>query len=125
MPKLSVIATTKTELDLKIQTKTRLVKELKAYAALSEQMKSLKEAMRVHSASVEDILIEVGESSVGVDGYKATLVSPVKRKLEVKKLIALGVSQDVITRATSEKPGKSYVRITAPGAAEEGEYVDD
>lgn len=110
-----VTATTSHEIKLSPRLKRRLLTELKTYHALKSQRDALDSAMKKHRGNVEEVLSEAGESSIGVDGYKATLVAPIRRKLDPKKLVSLGVSTDIIDRATVESSGTPYVKVTCPG----------
>lgn len=116
MPSLAVTATSTTELKLKPQVKRKLLTELKAYAELKAQRDALDHAMRSRRENVETMLYDTGETSLTIDGYKATVVAGVKKKLNQKKLIAQGVTQAQIEAATEETLNKPYVKITAPGA---------
>lgn len=115
----TVEATTTHELKLAPQVKKKLKTNLDAYADLKLQRDAIDHAMRKHKDVVEGILTDVGESSLKLDGYTSTIVSQVRKKLDQMKLIALGVSMDIIERATVETPTKPYLKITVPGGKDE------
>jgi hypothetical protein len=112
---MTITATTTTQITLKPQVRRKLLTELKVYVELKEQREVLDLAMRTHRDSVENILLETGESSLALDGFKVTLVAPVRKVLDHKKLIALGVTTEQIQRATVEVPGKPYPKISWGG----------
>ena len=70
---------------------------------------------------VAEIHAELEESSVEIEGFKSTLVAPMKSMFDKKKFVRLGGRLDLIEAATSKVPGKIYVRITPPGATAETE----
>lgn len=121
MPSTTVVATSKTELKLKPAVKTKLLKELKAYEVLADQRKAIELAIKKHKGNIEEIQEETGETSLAIDGFKVTLVAPIRHVLDKKKLIALGVSADIIEEATVEVSGKPYIKVTVPGAKDEGD----
>lgn len=121
MPGLSITATTTTQVTIKPALKRKLMTELVAYAQLAGKRKAIDEQMEKHSTAVEAIQVELGESKLEVDGYKATLVAPVRKVLDKQRFVALGGRLDLLDKATLDTPSKAYVKITAPGAKEEGD----
>lgn len=123
MPSITATVTATTEIKLNPKLKKRLLTELKGYAALKVQRDAIDHAMTKHREGIEGVLDELGESSIAIEGYKSTLVAPVRKKLDPKRLVALGVSTDVIAKATTETPGKPYVKVTVPGEKTEEDDV--
>lgn len=114
--------TTTKQVKLAPQLKKKLLVAMKEHAAIAAQIKVLEFAKKGKRDKVEDILVnEIGEESLSIDGYKATFISPIKTRLDKAKLIAQGVTMAQIEMATITTPGKSYTKITAPGAAENEE----
>lgn len=116
---LSITATQTTQVQIKPALKRRLMTELVAYTQLAGKRKAIDAEMKKHTAAVEAIQTELGESKLEVDGYKATLVAPVRQVLDKKRFVALGGRLDLLEKATSGVPSKAYVKISAPG--EKGE----
>lgn len=116
MPKLAVTATTTTEIRIAPQLKKQLLTKLNTYASMKQKRDELDAAMKLNRVEVEEIMEKVGETSIAVDGFKTTLIAPIKRRLDPKKLVKLGVSMDTINAATVETSGTPYVKITVPGA---------
>lgn len=116
MPKAMITATTTTEVKISPTLKRQLLTELKGYAELKAQRDAIDATMKENRVKVEAIMEKVGETSISVEGYKTTLIAPIKSKLDVKQLIKLGVSRKTIDAATVETPGTPYVKITVPGA---------
>jgi transposase len=112
---LSVTATVTKEVTLAPALKTRYLQALKSYAKLKTQREALDFAMKQHREQVEAVLAESGETSLALEGYKTTLIAPVRKQLDQKKLLALGVSMDIIQAATVEVATTPYIKITVPG----------
>lgn len=123
MPRLSqtVTTTTTTVVKLTPALKKKLIVELKTYTSLRDQKKALELAMKKHSGAVEEIMETAGESSLEVDGFKTTIIAPVRKKLDPKRLVALGVSTETIAKATTEVPGTPYVKISKAGEKDESD----
>ena len=121
MPSLNstVIASTTTEIQLKPSVRKRLLTELHAYQQMQSTLRELKAKMEVSKAKIGNIREEAGEQSLALEGFTVTLVSPVRSKLNHKKLIALGCAATWIAEATEITPTKSYEKVTCPGAPEE------
>ena len=77
--------------------------------------------MALCRTGVADIQTELEESSIELDGFKSTLVAPMKSVFDKKTFVRIGGRLDLIEAATSKVPGKIYVRITPPGAADTSE----
>ena len=116
--KATVTATTTTEIKLKPQVRRKLLTALKTYAQLHAQIKALETAADKSKDTVQDLLIETGEQSLSLEGFKTTLVSPIKRTLSKEKLVQQGVTMAQIEAATVTTSTKPYVKITAPGEKE-------
>lgn len=113
----TVEATTIKEIRLAPQLKKKLKTNLDAYADLKLQRDAIDHAMKKHKDTVENIMSDLGEASIKLDGYTSTVVSQVRKKLDQKKLLALGVSIEVIEQATVETPTKPYLKITTPNGS--------
>ena len=117
----AITATTTHQLKLAPQLKKKLLLALRTYVELGAQKKALDLARSKQSKIVEDIQVELGESSLDIEGFKSTIVAPVRHTLDKKRYVALGGDLDLLERSMVDTPGKSYVRITPPGAT----YDDD
>ena len=93
----------------------KLLTTVKTYAGLKTQRDALDHAMKGHRATVEELMEEAGQTTLDIEGFKTTIIAPVKTKLDPKKLLGLGVSADIIEKATISTPGRPYVKITTPG----------
>lgn len=113
----ATVTTTK-EITLKPTTKRKLLTELKAYAALKKQQDEIDESMSVHKATIGELRESTGEDAIALDGFKVSLVSPVRKVLNHKKLIELGCAVAWIEEATESKPSKSYEKVSCPGEKE-------
>ena len=117
----TVTATTSHELKLSPAVRRRLVTELRNYQTLAARRSDIDVQMTNCRAAVAEIQTELEESSVEIEGFKSTLVAPMKSVFDKKKFVRLGGRLDLIEAATSKVPGKVYVRITPPGAADASE----
>lgn len=114
-------ATTVTEVKLKPAVRKKLLTSLATYATLKAKYDELGEQLAKAKGTVEDAFEATGEMKLEIEGFKTTLVSPIRTKLDPKKLIAQGVTTAQIEAATITQPGKSYVKITLPGDKERGD----
>ena len=104
---------------LKPTLRRKLVTELKAYAELKVQLAALEHALKKHKTAIEECVFESGETSLTVDGFKATMVAPVTSRLDKQRLVALGVTTAMIEEATITTPGRPYLKVTIPGTRED------
>lgn len=118
---LVATTTTTTEVKLKPTLKRKLLTQLKTYHELKQDLKVIEAAMDRHRAIIEECVIESGEQSLALEGYKTTMVFPIRSTLDKKKLIEQGVTLAQIENATISKPGRHYVKVTCPGDSEKGE----
>lgn len=117
MPGLNttVTTTTKEEVKLKPAVRARLVKSLRVYADLRDQLKVIEAAMDKHKAEIGKIRDEAGVTALAIEGFKVTQVSNLRTTLDKKKLIEMGVTTEMLEEATTTKPGRPYEKITCPG----------
>ena len=116
---LAVTATTTHQLVIAPQLKRKLLLALKTYTELTAQAKVLALAKKKQGSIVEEIQTELGESSIDIDGYKSTIVAPIRKVLDRKRFVALGGNLDILDQAMIDTPSKAYPKITAPGAADD------
>lgn len=119
MPSTALLATTTHEVVLKPAVRRQLLKELRLWAELHAQEKAIKLAKSKHAHAVESMQTELGESSIDLEGFKSTIVAPMRSSLDKKKFVALGGKLEILEKATVQVPGKSYLKITAPGAGKD------
>ena len=112
---IALTATTTHQLTIAPQIKRKLLLALRTYVELNEQAKAIKLAKAKQMTVVEGIQTELGESSIDIDGYKSTIVAPIRKVLDKKKFIALGGNLDIYEAAMIDTPSKAYAKITAPG----------
>jgi hypothetical protein len=112
---------TQHEVTLTPAVKKKLLTKLRVYQELATQVKTLQAAMAKGRDEIDVLREETGEKSLSLDGFKATLVEPVRSKLIPKKLLAQGVTWAMIEAATEIKPGKAYCKISCPGDSDKDE----
>jgi hypothetical protein len=138
MPSLKqqVVATTTHEVRLSPRLKTKLMTKLRSYAEkkivrdklnLEMNGKRNKKTKAIEvvgiQQQVEEIMEEVGELKLTIDGFNTTVVAPVtKGKFNTKKALLQGWTLEQIEACFDEDtPGTSYVKITVPGSKDEDE----
>lgn len=117
---LNVTTTTTTTqtVTLKPALRRQLLIELKAYAGLREQLKAIEGALDMHKATIGRLRADTGETSLSLEGFKITHVTPVRSTLDKKLLLLNGVTMAQITDSTVVKPTKAFDKITVPGEIE-------
>jgi len=91
-----------------------LLKDLREYARIGQQIKALEERKKEVNAKVDAVREAEGLDKFEIDGFSVTLVAPVREVLDKQKLVALGCKVEWITRATESVPTKPYTKISAP-----------
>lgn len=123
-----ITTTTKTKTTVKLDTRVQkqLRTELDTYQRLKSQVDQLKAGMDSARARVAQIMEDADEMTALIDGIKigdvkVKMISPIRKKLNHKKLVELGCAVAWIEEATEHVPGNDYVRITLPGAHDDEE----
>ncbi len=116
--KIEATTTQTVEIKLKPSLKRKLLNELQAYAALHAQLKAIEAQMAAHKATLEECVIESGEQSIELEGFKTTLVFPVRSKLDKKLFVQQGGTLAQLENATVSTPSKHYLLVTVPGQKE-------
>ena len=96
-----------------------MLTELRTYGALKEQRDAIDAAMNKHKEAIGQLRESTGENSIAIDGFKISLVMPVRKVLSHAKLIELGCAAAWIEEATESKPTRPYEKITVPGGGDE------
>jgi len=103
------------EVQLTVQQQTTLRRQFKQYAELKDQFDDLKVLMEEQKDAIDAIRQELGEKSIGFDGYRITEVDGgTTRTLDQKRLLAQGITLAQIEMATVETPKKGSIKITLP-----------
>lgn len=119
-----VTTTQTTEVKLTPALKTKLKAKLKIFTANKAQIQAYEHANRKIREEVEKLFVDAGEfgalqEGVKIDDCSLKHISPIKTRLDPKKLVAQGVTTAQIEAATTTTPGTSYMRITVPGDKED------
>lgn len=120
MTTTATVTTTK-EIKLAAGIRRKMLTELKAYAEIKEQIKALEHAAKRHKAALDEMREKTGEKSIALEGFKITLVEPVRTYLDKEALITAGVTIAQIEEATITRPGRAYTKVTVPGDSEDSE----
>ena len=119
MPATSVTATTTAEVQLQPAVKKKLLLALRTYVGLKDEQKALDAAKDKVKATVGDILEDVGESSLKVNGFTTTWVGGTRRVLNRETFARLGGDLAMLDAAYEDKSNKPYVKISVPGDTED------
>jgi hypothetical protein len=103
---------------LKPALKSKLLKRLKLYAELRAQSKAIELAMDKEKAEIGALREEAGVDKLAIEGFSVAYVTNLRSTLSKPKLIAMGVTMEMIEDATEVKPGKPYTKVTCPGQKE-------
>ncbi len=115
--KLSATATVTTtrEIKLSVSIRRKLLTELHAFQELKAQRDAIDGALEMHKATIGRLRESTGETSLELEGFKITHVSPTRSTLDKKKLVELGCALAWIEEATVTKPTKQFDKVTCPG----------
>jgi hypothetical protein len=115
MMALTLTTTQTTELKLSPRLKSKLLQKLKTYAELRTRFKALEAEMEAQKGEIGLLREEAGVQSLALEGFKVAEITGLRKTLNPMKLIAMGVSVDMLEEATEVKPNKPYTKITVPG----------
>lgn len=110
-----------TEVALKPALKLKLLKRLKVYATLRENLKAIEAAMDKEKAEIGSLREEAGVQTLKIEGFSVTQVTNIRSSLNKMKLIAMGCTTEMLDDATDHKPGRPYEKISVPGQKEYGD----
>lgn len=120
MPTVETVITQ--EVQLKPEIKARLLRELRAFAALKTQIAVLEMQLDAHKAAVRAAQEQAGVDSLKVEGFTVSNVANIRSDaLRFRmRLMEMGVTADMLdeAKASSLRPGKPYERITLPSEKE-------
>lgn len=117
-PVAKVVATTKTEVNLRPAVRRILLTELTAYGKQAVARKAADTAMKKHKAKIRDIREAAGETKIEIDGYSTSDVCSTTTSIDEKLLLQfISVAQLESCKVT--KPKKAYEKITVPGVDDE------
>lgn len=121
MPTLAATVTSTSTQVVKLSPALRkkLLTRLKTYLGLKGQEKVIKAAMKKGRSEIEEVLEEAGQTSLSIDGMKASLVSPIRKVFNPKKFVALGGNLDHYNGALDEVPGTPWVKISDSNSKDE------
>jgi hypothetical protein len=103
---------------LKPALKSKLLKRLRVYAELRAQLKAIESAMDKEKSEIGLLREEAGVDKLAIEGFSVAYVTNLRSTLSKPKLVAMGVTMEMIEDATEVKPGKPYTKVTCPGDKE-------
>lgn len=119
-PKLTLqphtTVTAKSEVQLTPALRGKLEKRLRVFADLKAKFDLAKDALDREKRVLGGLREQTGEQSLTLEGYGTiTEVRGTSKKLDKKKLVALGCALSWIEEATTESPKRPYELVTLPG----------
>lgn len=112
----TLIPTPEPDIELTPRQQQELRVAFQKYQQLKDAVEKATTSLSAQKESLGRLRARLGEDSIGLDGYRVTLVSGgTTKRLDKRKLMRLGVSQGQIEQATVEKPKKAYELVTCPG----------
>ena len=123
----TITTSTMTAVTLKPSLQTRVRRQLKAYAALTTQIRALKVQAADALTDIEAAFETSGQGEAldngcSVDDFKLKLVRGITKTLDRKfMMMEYGVTQEMFDEATTSRPKMAYLKVTAPGLKEEGD----
>lgn len=106
------------EIELSPKVRLELTEKFIAYAGLKQRLKEIEAMIEEKKTDIAAIREREGVITLSLNGFRTTLVGGTRKKLNKKKLIALGCAAAWIDMATEETPTKEYEKITLPGEKE-------
>lgn len=116
---LSVTTTTTTTVKLAPKLKQKLLTKFREYADLKVKLDTTKTRMDALKVEIADLREDTGETSLELEGYKTTLISPTRSKFNEKKFIADGGDIGIYKGAVEIVTSKSYEKVSVPGQKED------
>jgi len=118
--KAKILATTTqtVEVELKPSLKRKLLNELAVYAGIAAKLEALEAQKAASKEVLEALVIESGEEKLDIEGFKTTMVFPVRSKLDKKLFVQQGGTLAQLENATKSTLSKSYLLVTCPGQKE-------
>ncbi len=113
MPSLTTTVEPTVELTPRQQVELRGA--FQQYQHLKQRVEEAQAKLDAMKAMLGRFREKIGEESVGLDGFKVTLVQGTSSRLNKKKLRLVGVTQAQIDMATTTSPKKPYELVTCPG----------
>lgn len=102
----------------------RLLNEFRAYGAIKAQMDTLQHALDKHKANIGAIREETGEASLDLEGFKVSIVAPIRHIFSPRKFISAGGDLSLYNNSFEDVPSRSYEKISLPGIKDESRESD-
>lgn len=118
---LSVTTTTTTTVKLAPKLKQKLLVKFREYQAQKVKLDAADVEMTRLKAEIADLREDTGETTLELEGFKTTRISPTRSKFNEKKFIADGGDITIYKGAVEVVPSKSYEKVSVPGQEEDGE----
>lgn len=108
-----------TEVTLSPELKVELLNKLREFQANATAIKALEADQAALKVEVEGMVVGAGEAAAldagfDIEGFKAKMVYPTRTSLDLKTLVAQGVTTQQIENATVTEPSKHYLLISTP-----------
>jgi len=115
----SVTTTVTQEVELEPVMRRQLLIELRAFAAIKEQLVRLQHQSDAHKAAIGALRDETGAQTLSVEGFTISLVAPIRKVFNKKKFVLVGGDLALYEQAMDNVSSRAYDRISCPGSDDE------
>lgn len=95
--------------------KKKLLLNLKIYQETRAELKAVEARLEAKKVEIGLLREEAGVTTLTIEGFKVTQITGLRKTLNPQKLIAMGVSTEMLEEATETKPNRPYEKISVPG----------
>lgn len=89
----------------------RFIRLLSRRQQASEEKKILETSLSELNEEIKSWMLDAGEKAVVADDWRVTVVQSTQSTISKERLLELGVSAKIITKATKTTP-KEYIQVT-------------
>lgn len=89
----------------------RFIRLLSKRQQASEEKKELEATLAELNEEIKSWMLDAGEKAVVADDWRVTVVQSTQSTISKERLLELGVSAKIITKATKTTP-KEYIQVT-------------
>lgn len=118
---LSVTTTATTTVKLAPKLKLKLLTKFREYQDKKVKLDAAQARMDALKVEIADLREDTGETSLDLEGFKTSLISPIREVFDEKKFIADGGDITIYKGAMKNVPSKPYEKISLPKAKGAGE----
>ncbi len=110
----TITTTQTTEVELTVKQRQELLSQFRQYQHLKQRADAIKVQMEQVKGKIAGIRDDLGVPSVGLEGFKTTLVAGTREAFDKEKFIDLGGDLSIYNRSMVTRPTKAYELVTVP-----------